>query len=58
MENNIGHIHFAIKIMFPMEYTRNVERSDIKNETFKIFTGILMHGHFKPYYQYDQITHA
>ena len=27
-------------------------------ELLKFFTGILMHDHFKPYYQYEQITHA
>lgn len=27
-------------------------------ELLKFFTGILMHDHFKPYYKYEQITHA
>ena len=27
-------------------------------ELLKYFTGILMHDHFKPYYKYEQITHA
>lgn len=27
-------------------------------ELLKFFTGILMHDHFKPYYQYEQMTHA
>ena len=27
-------------------------------ELLKFFTGILIHDHFKPYYQYGQITHA
>lgn len=27
-------------------------------ELLKYFTGILLHDHFKPYYQYEQITHA
>ena len=27
-------------------------------ELIKFFTGILMHDHFKPYYNYEQITHA
>lgn len=27
-------------------------------ELLKFFTGILVHDHFKPYYQYEQITHA
>lgn len=30
----------------------------IEMELLKFFTGILMHDHFKPYYQYEQITHA
>lgn len=27
-------------------------------EVLKFFTGILIHDHFKPYYKYEQITHA
>lgn len=27
-------------------------------ELLSFFTGILMHDHFKPYYKYEQITHA
>lgn len=27
-------------------------------ELLKFFTGILVHDHFKPYYRYEQITHA
>ncbi len=27
-------------------------------ELLNFFTGILMHDHFKPYYKYEQITHA
>ncbi len=27
-------------------------------ELLKFFTGILIHDHFKPYYKYEQITHA
>ncbi len=27
-------------------------------ELLKFFTGILIHDHFKPYYQYEQITHG
>lgn len=27
-------------------------------EILKFFTGILMHDHFKPYYKFEQITHA